>query len=74
MKRKIEDLIIFPFVLLGKIISKWVLNPDSFEVLFIFPFYHTGGAEKVHSLIANTFKNKKSLILFTRKSTDIMIS
>ncbi|MFZ9589457.1 MAG: glycosyltransferase family 4 protein [Chitinophagaceae bacterium] len=71
MKRKIEDLIIFPFVLLGKIISKWVLNPDSFEVLFIFPFYHTGGAEKVHSLIANTFKNKKSLILFTRKSTDI---
>lgn len=71
MKRKIEDLFIFPFVLLGKIISKWVLNADSFEVLFIFPFYHTGGAEKVHSLIANTFRNKKALILFTRKSTDL---
>ncbi len=71
MKRKIEDLFIFPFVLLGKIISKWVLNADSFEVLFIFPFYHTGGAEKVHSLIANTFRNKKALILFTRKSADL---
>ncbi|MFM1969521.1 MAG: hypothetical protein RL152_898 [Bacteroidota bacterium] len=71
MKRKIEDLFIFPFVLLGKIISKWVLNADSFEVLFIFPFYHTGGAEKVHLLIANTFRNKKALILFTRKSTDL---
>ena len=70
MKRKIEDLFIFPFVLLGKIISKWVLKADFFEVLFIFPFYHTGGAEKVHSLIANTFRNKKALILFTRKSSD----
>lgn len=70
LKRQIEDLFIFPFVLLGKMISKCVLKSEGFEVLFIFPFYHTGGAEKVHSLIANTFKNKKGLILFTRKSTD----
>lgn len=70
LKRQIEDFFIFPFVLLGKVISKQVLKADSFEILFIFPFYHTGGAEKVHSLIANTFRNKKALILFTRKSTD----
>ena len=70
LKRKIEDFFIFPFVLLGKTISKWVLKADSFDTLFIFPFYHTGGAEKVHSLIANTFRDKKALILFTRNSTD----
>lgn len=70
LKRQIEDFFIFPFVLLGKVISKRILKADSFEILFIFPFYHTGGAEKVHSLIANTFRNKKALILFTRKSTD----
>ena len=70
LKREIEDLFIYPFVLLGKIISKWILDTNKFEILFIFPFYHTGGAEKVHSLIANTFKSKKGLILFTKKSTD----
>ena len=70
LKRQVEDVFIFPFVLIGKIISKLVLKTESFDILFIFPFYHTGGAEKVHSLIANTFKGKKALILFTRKSLD----
>lgn len=69
-KRQVEDVFIFPFVLIGKIISKLVFKTEPFEILFIFPFYHTGGAEKVHSLIANTFKEKKGLILFTRKSVD----
>jgi len=70
LKRQVEDVFIFPFVLIGKIISKLVFKTDPFEILFIFPFYHTGGAEKVHALIANTFKGKKGLILFTRKSVD----
>ncbi len=70
LKRQVEDVLIFPFVLIGKIISKLVFKTEPFEIVFIFPFYHTGGAEKVHSLIANTFKGKKGLILFTRKSVD----
>lgn len=70
LKRQVEDLFIFPFVLIGKFISRIVFKTNPFEILFIFPFYHTGGAEKVHSLIANTFKGKKALILFTRKSVD----
>jgi glycosyltransferase involved in cell wall biosynthesis len=69
-KRQVEDVFIFPFVLIGKIISKLVFKTEPFDILFIFPFYHTGGAEKVHSLIANTFKGKKGMILFTRKSVD----
>jgi glycosyltransferase involved in cell wall biosynthesis len=70
LKRKIENLFIYPFILIGKIISSLYTKRADFELLLIFPFYHTGGAEKVHSLIANTFKNKKALILFTRKSKD----
>ncbi len=70
LKRKIENLFIFPFILIGKLISRFYVKKEDFQLLFIFPFYHTGGAEKVHSLIANTFKNKKVLILFTRKSKD----
>lgn len=70
-KRQVENIFIFPFVCIGKIIQKLVINTEPFDILFIFPFYHTGGAEKVHALIANTFKNKKALILFTRKSTDV---
>ncbi|MFM1794204.1 MAG: hypothetical protein RL642_589, partial [Bacteroidota bacterium] len=70
LKRQIEDIFIFPFVVLGKFISRFTIKAQPFENLFIFPFYHTGGAEKVHSLIAQTFKHRKCLILFTRKSKD----
>jgi glycosyltransferase involved in cell wall biosynthesis len=70
LKRQIENIFIFPFILIGKIIGTSYAKKEDFELLLIFPFYHTGGAEKVHSLIANTFKNKKALILFTRKSND----
>lgn len=70
LKRKIENVLIFPFILIGKLIGTFYTKKEDFELLLIFPFYHTGGAEKVHSLIANTFKNKKALILFTRKSKD----
>lgn len=70
LKRQIENIFIFPFILIGKLIGASFVKKEDFELLLIFPFYHTGGAEKVHSLIANTFKNKKALILFTRKSKD----
>lgn len=70
LKRQLENSFIFPFILIGKTIGALNNKREDFELLFIFPFYHTGGAEKVHSLIANTFKNKKALILFTRKSKD----
>jgi|LakMenE18May11ns_1017448.scaffolds.fasta_scaffold9957026_7 glycosyltransferase involved in cell wall biosynthesis len=70
LKRKIENVFIFPFILIGKLIGTFYTKKEDFEMLLIFPFYHTGGAEKVHSLIANTLKNKKALILFTRKSKD----
>lgn len=39
------------------------------DTLLIFPYYHIGGAEKVHLNIAKSLANKKKLaILFTNKS------
>lgn len=39
------------------------------ELLFFFPYYHTGGAEKVHLDIVNAVKDKKVYILFTDLSS-----
>lgn len=36
--------------------------------IFIFPFYHTGGAEKVHLDIVKSFPKKDNLIIFTNTS------
>ena len=36
--------------------------------IFFFPFYHTGGAEKVHLDIVKSFSKKDNLVIFTHKS------
>ncbi len=38
------------------------------EILFFFPSYHTGGAERVHLDIVNSFKERSTYIFFTAKS------
>ena len=38
------------------------------EVVFFFPFYHTGGAEKVHLNIVKAINNPNAYIFFTNKS------
>lgn len=38
------------------------------EIVFFFPFYHTGGAEKVHVDIVNCFKEKNTYIFFEGES------
>lgn len=38
------------------------------EIVFFFPFYHTGGAEKVHANIINAVKEKKCTVIFTKGS------
>lgn len=70
LKRKIENVLIFPFIGVGKLISKIFPLKQSFDIFFFFPFYHTGGAEKVHLQICQTVKNKKAVIYFTKKSAD----
>lgn len=39
-----------------------------FDRVFFFPFYHVGGAEKVHASIVQAMKSGNNLVLFTKKS------
>ncbi len=41
---------------------------NSCEVIFIFPFYHTGGAERVHLDIVKSVADKKTCVVFTGNS------
>ena len=67
-KRKIENIFIFPFIVLGRSIAS--LNPlkKEYDTFFFFPFYHVGGAEKVHAQIAQATGGENCIIFFTRKS------
>jgi glycosyltransferase involved in cell wall biosynthesis len=71
-KRKVESVLLWPLITVGRC---WgFLQPLSkqYEGVFFFPFYHTGGAEKVHSQIvqALTKAEPNLLVVFTRKSVD----
>ncbi len=70
IKNKIEHCLIFPLIVLGKCCFHLFGTKSSFDVYFFFPFYHTGGAERVHAAVARAVKNKKCVIFFTRKSVN----
>lgn len=70
LKRKIENIFIYPFILLGRWIAALKPLHQEYQVFFFFPFYHTGGAEKVHALITQAVGNRNYIIFFTRKSVD----
>ncbi len=67
-KRKIEDFLMLPFIWWGRNLATKKPLTEQFDIFFFFPFYHIGGAEKVHVNIANALKNRKAIIFFTRKS------
>lgn len=68
IKRRIEDVIMSFFIVLGKLIALIKPLKQEYDIYFFFPFYHVGGAEKVHALIAQTVGNERCIIYFTRKS------
>ncbi len=68
VKRIIENIFIFPFILLGRIYAAKHPLSKEFDIFLFFPFYHIGGADKVHFLIAQAEGSTKSIIFFTRKS------
>jgi glycosyltransferase involved in cell wall biosynthesis len=70
LKRKIENIFISPLIGIGKLIFLITSHKKSYELYFFFPFYHLGGAEKVHLQIAKLAKEKKAVIVFTRKSNN----
>ncbi len=68
IKRMLEDLLIYPFVWLGRRKAATMPLKREYEIFFFFPFHHIGGAERVHAHIVHALKDKKALIIFTRKS------
>lgn len=67
-KRRLEDIFIFPFICIGRLISYFRPLTKEYRTFFFFSFYHIGGAEKVHAQIVQATGGKDCLILFTRKS------
>ena len=70
LKRRLEGIAIFPFALLGRLIARFRPLRGEYDIFFFFPFYHVGGAEKVHSEIAKLFPEKRVVIFFTKKSVN----
>src|SRR5436190_6526569 len=70
LKRKIEELLMFPFVLYGKTKAKGNPLGMEYDLFFFFPGYAMGGAERVNLDIVKSFPDKKKVIFFTRKSKD----
>ena len=70
IKRMVENVFIFPFILIGRIIAKFQPLKNDYRIFFFFPFYHTGGAEKVHVQIAAATGGEDCIIYFTKRSAD----
>ncbi len=70
LKRMLEDILIFPFVWLGRRKAMQFPLDKAYDIFFFFPFHHIGGAEKVHANVVNALRGKKALIIFTRRSKE----
>jgi L-malate glycosyltransferase len=68
IKRYIEQLVMFPFILIGKLYA--ILNPlhEQYDYFFFFPVYSIGGAERVNAEIVHAMNDRKIIIFFTKRS------
>lgn len=57
-------------VLLGKALGRMLPLRNRSAIFFFFPFYHVGGAEKVHAEIVRCFDEEKPWVFFTKKSAN----
>lgn len=70
IKRIVEDIIIFPFIVFGRLVALLYPLKKQYRIFFLFPFYHTGGAEKVHAQIAAATGGADCIVYFSRRSAD----
>lgn len=68
IKRYVEQVIMFPFVLLGNLIAYFFPLPEEYDVFFFFPGFAIGGAERVNAEIVKSVSDKKVIIFFTKNS------
>ena len=67
-KRYAEQIIMYPFVLLGRLIGMFSV-PKDVDIFFFIPIYGLGGAEYVHAKILEALYDQKILLVFTKKSS-----
>jgi glycosyltransferase involved in cell wall biosynthesis len=70
IKRFAENILIFPFIVLGRLTALIRPMNREYRVFFFFPFYHTGGAEKIHEQVAAATGGNDCIIFFTKKYVD----
>ena len=70
IKRSVENIFIFPFILVGRLFA--VISPlkKEYRVFYFFPFYHTGGAELFNMRLTHAVGGEDCIIFFTKKSKD----
>jgi glycosyltransferase involved in cell wall biosynthesis len=61
-------MIMFPFVLLGRLLAIIKPLPEEYDVFFFFPGFAIGGAERVNAEIIKSVSDKKVIIFFTKNS------
>ena len=70
IKRMIEDVLLYPFIVIGRIIAMFTRPTKEYKVYYFFPFYHIGGAEKIHAQVAIATGGSDCIIYFTKKSAN----
>lgn len=68
IKRYLEQILMWPFILIGKCIAIAKPLEEDFDIFFFFPGYAIGGAERVNAEIIKAFNDKKVIIYFTKNS------
>src|SRR5215470_11655423 len=66
-KRNIELVIMFPFVLLGKLAGKLFPLKTQHNIFLFFPASDIGGSVKVNADIIECIKDQKPVIIFSKK-------
>lgn len=62
--------LVLALVAIGRLIGRLLPLRNQSGLFFFFPFYHTGGAEKVHSQIVACFQTQQPWLIFTKQSSD----
>jgi glycosyltransferase involved in cell wall biosynthesis len=67
IKRNVEDCLVFPFILTGRMLAWFIKPPIETSCFLFFPSADLGGAPKVNADITSLLRTKNPLIVFSKK-------
>lgn len=70
IKRYFEQIIMFPFILIGNMLARIKPLKQEYDVFIFFPGFAIGGAERVNAEILKCLDDKKVIVFFTKKSAN----